>query len=265
MLQKMATQTEIDALVDKVEALEREMNEQNITSSALNGHLECGLATARKELQHLRKHTSNQLGSLDERLVEATNAMKAMLLEEHGPLVETLSRLETEFTEQAITSSAVNGHLECAVATAHKELQGLRVFTSDQLKCLGGRLAQTAEEVARLEANLTEQVMANSALSGHLECGVTTSKQELESLRSYAADQLKFLHGRLDEPLSKGTACLDVDIPWSDGFTTHVLKGKSRQSSLKSVKLAGSLRSLTVHPVDRLHASKSLPQLPAIG
>ncbi|CAE7263538.1 unnamed protein product, partial [Symbiodinium pilosum] len=153
-----------------------EMAENEITSSALNGHLECGLATAQKELQSLRQHTSDQLKSLDERLSKSTE-----LLQNCG-LAEKLAELEAEVAEQAITNSAVNGHLEGALHTAQKELQCLRELMADQTGSLEKLFSQS---VSRLEADLSEQAITNSALNGHLECGLATSKQELESMRVY--------------------------------------------------------------------------------
>ncbi|CAE7257615.1 unnamed protein product [Symbiodinium natans] len=264
MIQDLAKKTQADALDARVEALEKEMTEQSITNSALNGHMECGIATAQRELKSLRQHMSDQLKSLDERLLEATH-QGCGPLSPLSPLVEKLERVETELAEQSITSSAVNGHLEHGLATAQKELQGLREFTSDQLGSLDGRLLSVSESLQRLEATLDEQAVTNSALNGHLECGVATSRKELESLRVYAADQLKFLNERLDEVQASGKIPAEIGTQWSDGFTTHILKTKSNQSSLKSLQLGAPLAR--VNPVDRLlhlHASKSVPSLPAI-
>ncbi|CAE7431998.1 unnamed protein product [Symbiodinium necroappetens] len=235
LLHDAAQQTQFDALAATVAALEREMTEHAVTSSALNGHLECGLATAQKELESLRMYASDQLKSLDDRLAEFAERS----------LVEKVEQMEAAITEQAITSSVLNGHLECGLTTAQKELKGLREFTSKQLGLLDERLVQCKGDMDVLEANLAEQAVTNSAMNGHLECGVQTSKQELQSLRAYAADQFKFLNERLDS--EKPT-----DI-WSDGFKNRLVTKPSLKSLKPLAPLVGS------HPC--LQASKSLPQL----
>ncbi|CAE7448784.1 unnamed protein product [Symbiodinium sp. CCMP2592] len=238
LLHDAAQQTQLDALAATVAALEREMTEQAITSSALNGHLECGLATAQKELESLRTYASDQLKSLDDRLAEFAERS----------LVEKIEQMEAAMTEQAITSSVLNGHLECGLTTAQKELKGLREFTSTQLGLLDERLVQCKGDMEVLEANLAEQAVTNSAMNGHLECGVQTSKQELQSLRAYAADQFKFLNERLSD--EKPT-----DI-WSDGFRNRLVTKPSLKSLKPLAPLVGS-PGLGLG----LQASKSLPQL----
>jgi len=235
LLHDVAQQTQLDALAATVAALEREMTEQAVTSSALNGHLECGLATAQKELESLRTYASDQLKSLDDRLAEFAETS----------LVEKIEQMEAAMTEQAITSSVLNGHLVCGLTTAQKELKGLREFTSTQLGLLDERLVQCKGDMEVLEANLAEQAVTNSAMNGHLECAVQTSKQELQSLRAYAADQFKFLNERLDEK--------PTDI-WSDGFKNRLVTKPSLKSLKPLAPLVGSLGL-------GLQASKSLPQL----
>jgi len=154
MLREMTqTQEELEdgnSLFSRVAILETELAEHVIDSSADLGRLEAGLVTAQQELQQLRSFTADQLSHLEQNdqnleqnlenmeniskdISKAMKAMKDMedmedvkmkmcnMTQSVDELSEKMAAMEIDLNEQAITASAVNGHLESGVATAKQD------------------------------------------------------------------------------------------------------------------------------------------------
>ena len=154
MLREMTqTQEELEdgnSLFSRVAILETELAEHVIDSSADLGRLEAGLVTAQQELHQLRSFTADQLSHLEQNdqnleqnlenmeniskdISKAMKAMKAMkdmedvkmkmcnMTQSVDELSEKMAAMEIDLNEQAITASAVNGHLESGVATAKQD------------------------------------------------------------------------------------------------------------------------------------------------
>lgn len=118
------------SLLSRVASLETEMAELSIDSSADLGHVQHGLLTAQEEMQGLRSFTADQLTTLEENLSEISKAMESMeemrmkmtkMTCSVDELSEKVAAMEIDLNEQAITASALNGHLESGVATAKQD------------------------------------------------------------------------------------------------------------------------------------------------
>ena len=118
------------SLLSRVATLETEMAELSIDSSADLGHVQHGLLTAQEEMQGLRSFTADQLTTLEENLSEISKAMESMeemrmkmtkMTCSVDELSEKVAAMEIDLNEQAITASALNGHLESGVATAKQD------------------------------------------------------------------------------------------------------------------------------------------------
>ncbi|CAK8988539.1 Uncharacterized protein SCF082_LOCUS1430 [Durusdinium trenchii] len=145
-----------NSTMSRLANLETELAELVVNSSADFGHVESGLVTAQKELESLRGFTADQLQSMEKRMESMESFQKCcehqltqsyelpMVPMPDGvdlkELAEKIFAIETDLNEHAITASAMNGHLESAVATAKQELESLRACMSNQLKFVDARI-----------------------------------------------------------------------------------------------------------------------------
>ena len=112
--EKIEALSDSDSTVSRLGHLETELAELSVNVSADLGHVECGLLTAQKDLELLRSFVADQLQTVDRRLERGDGS---------GELLEKISAVEVDLNEHTILTSAMNGHLEGAVATA-KQVRG---------------------------------------------------------------------------------------------------------------------------------------------
>lgn len=238
------------SLVSRVAILETELAEHVIDSSADLGRLEAGLVTAQQELQQLRSFTADQLSHLEHQ------------------------HLEQDLEMQNITKD---------ISKAMKGLKDMEDMEGVKMKMcnMTQNVDELSEKMAAMEIDLNEQAITASAVNGHLESGVATAKQELESLRHCMAEQLNFVNAKMEHFVHEerpkalgplGPVQAIASIAWSDGFKSHELSvpavpavpavdgplyGKMGKALWKSAPALTSLTTLK-------RASKSLAQLPPL-
>lgn len=242
------------SLVSRVAVLETELAEHVIDSSADLGRLEAGLVTAQRELQELRSFTADQLSHLEH--LEQQN---------HQHLEQDLEKMQNITKD---ISKAMKGLKDM------EDMEGVKMKMCNMTQ----NVDELSEKMAAMEIDLNEQAITASAVNGHLESGVATAKQELESLRHCMAEQLNFVNAKMEHfheerpkagPLGPVQA---ASIAWSDGFKSHELSvpampavpavdgplyGKMGKALWKSAPALTSLTTLK-------RASKSLAQLPPL-
>jgi len=204
----MEKQTPSDNAINDLVAQAVKESEQKILS-----HVEDALTEMRESIAEVKAQLNNTISpvvhdiaceqiDVRSKLSGILPLMQDMALEqikmrsmERNSNVDVLSSkveaIEVEMSEQAITATAVTGHLECGLSAARQELETLRMFTADQLKNMDSR-------VETMEAEMTEQAITASSVTGHLECGLSAAKKELETLRNFTADQLKSMDSRFE-------------------------------------------------------------------
>lgn len=236
---KMEELEDGNSLFSRVAILETELAEHVIDSSADLGRLEAGLVTAQQELQQLRSFTADQLSHL-----EQNEARLATRLDQN--LEQNLENME---------------NISKDISKAMKDMEDVTMKMCNMTQSVD----ELSEKMAAMEIDLNEQAITTSAVNGHLESGVATAKQELESLRHCMAEQLNFVNAKMDhleERPSKalGPVAMPQTIAWSDGFKSHelfvdgTLYGKMGKALWKSAPALTTLK----------RASKSLPQLPPL-
>eukprot|EP00490_Sorites_sp_Unknown_P026920 CAMPEP_0114650200 /NCGR_PEP_ID=MMETSP0191-20121206/7516_1 /TAXON_ID=126664 /ORGANISM="Sorites sp." /LENGTH=330 /DNA_ID=CAMNT_0001863997 /DNA_START=39 /DNA_END=1031 /DNA_ORIENTATION=+ len=137
-----------DSLLDRVDSLEMELSEQQIDVSADLGRLETACMTAQQEMEDLRFFAAEQLELVEKKQekmkkeLEEMEGIKSKVAQSVDELSEKVAAMDLDLTEQGITHSAVNGHLESGLATAKQELDLLRQNLVEQFTFLNSKMEQ---------------------------------------------------------------------------------------------------------------------------
>ena len=245
-----------------------------------------GEEAEKKAAKEVERQVAAHVDAAMEKLKAELGAPKLEALADGTSLLSRVASLETEMAELSIDSSADLGHVQHGLLTAQEEMQGLRSFTADQLTTLEENLSEISkamesmeemrmkmtkmtcsvdelsEKVAAMEIDLNEQAITASALNGHLESGVATAKQELETLRHCMVDQLNFVTKETERSEGKVrfqtlSSMSPIQGTWSDGFKSHEL-------GIQPVLGKTLWHSASAPLLKRERLSKSLPQLPPL-
>lgn len=236
---KMEELEDGNSLFSRVAILETELAEHVIDSSADLGRLEAGLVTAQQELHQLRSFTADQLSHLEQ---------NDQNLEQNLENMENISK---------------------DISKAMKAMKAMKDMEDVKMKMCNvtQSVDELSEKMAAMEIDLNEQAITASAVNGHLESGVATAKQELESLRHCMAEQLNFVNAKMEhfvqERPSKALGPVPQAIAWSDGFKSHELSVPAVDGTLYG-KMGKALWKSAPALTTLKRASKSLPQLPPL-